>query len=85
MSALVHEPRPSLRVIAFASKNVHHLRTVNIKASNSKTLDPHNAIHEYVQLTPAQMVKGIHETVMDSGGQIKGLPTIYVNGYTAPN
>jgi hypothetical protein len=78
-----HDPRPSIRVLAYNAANVHHLRTVNIVAA--APVDPHHSIKEYLQLTAAQYSNGIHEQVMAAGSTQKGLPTIYINGYTAPN
>lgn len=77
------EPRQSVRIVAFNSKNVQHLRTVNILAA--KPSDPHHSIREFLQLTSANSTVGTHRTLMDSAGTVKGVPTIYVNGYTAPN
>jgi len=77
------DQRKSVRIVAFSSKNVQHLKTVNILAV--KPVDPAHVIKEHVQLTAAQAMVQHHPSLMDSGGSIKGLPTIYINGYSAPN
>lgn len=79
-------PLPSIRILAYAARNVQHLRTVNVLASAPN--DPHHSIKPYIQLTAAQFKTGVHEQVMASGAAdavTKGLPTIYVNGYSAPS
>lgn len=70
----------SVRIIAARADQKGKLRTVNIKTDAKR--DQHKG---HTQLTAAQTQVGIHETVMDSGGQIAGLPTIYVSGYSAPD
>lgn len=74
-------PRKSVRVIAFAAANVHHLKTCNIVTAQQAAV-PYK---EFLQLTAAQAVKGVHPTIMDSGGTVKGLPTVYISGYGGPN
>jgi hypothetical protein len=79
-------PLPSLRVLAYAAKNVQHLRTVNVLAA--APVDPNHSIKPSIQLTAVQYKTGVHEQVMASGAPnavTKGLPTIFINGYTAPN
>ena len=82
-ASTTNDPRPSIRVLAYSAANVHHLRTANIVAA--APADPHHSIKEYLQLTAAQYNPHIHEQVMAAGSTQKGLPTIYINGYTAPN
>lgn len=77
------DQRKSVRVVAFNSKNVQHLKTVNIAAS--KPNDPHHSIKEMLQLTAAQAQVQHHPSLMDSGGTIAGLPTVFINGYAGPN
>lgn len=64
-----------VRVIANASSKL--FPTVNIK-----TADATHTFPTYTQT--ASPVKGIHETVQDSGGQVKGLKTIVIPGYSGP-
>lgn len=77
------DPRKSVRVIALSAtdKNVH--RTVNIVTSVAG--DVHHSIKPHAQVTAAQAVAGITETVMDSGGSKPGLPTIFISGYSGPS
>jgi hypothetical protein len=84
MSTPTDSRRPT-RIIskAQAGRDQNEHETVNIVAT--KPSDPHKAIKEHVQLTAAQTKPGVHETLIDSGGTVKGLRTIYINGYTAPN
>jgi len=77
------DQRKSVRIVAFSSKSVQTLRTVNIVAT--APADPHHSVKEHTQLTAAQTMVGIHPTWMDSGGSVKGLPTVYINGYTGPS
>ena len=74
----------SVRVITLsASDRVH--RPVNIVTSLAG--DQHHAVKTHLQATAAQaaLAPGSQETVQDSGGSIKGLPTIFISGYVAPN
>ena len=77
------DPRPSVRIIAFNSANVSHIKTVNVLAA--KPNDPHHAIKEYLQLTAAQTQVQHHPTLMAAAANTPSLRSIYVNGYTAPN
>lgn len=77
------DPRPSVRIVAFDTRNVNHLKTVNVLAS--MPLDPHHSIKEYLQLTAAQTQVQHHPTFMASPTVDKTKRTIYINGYTAPN
>jgi hypothetical protein len=72
----------SVRVIAKSTSN-HTNKLVNIVTSTVG--DVHHAIKTYLQLTAVQAKVGIHHTFQDSGGSIKGLPTICIVGYTGPN
>lgn len=73
--------RKPVRIIAFNSKN--GLKTVNIVTSVSK--DPDKNVKECLQLTAAQAKVEQHPTWQDSGGSIKNLPTIVIQGYAGPN
>lgn len=69
---------------ATAGRDQSQHETVNVVTSrglDAKTLQ----LKEHVQLTAAQAVPGVHETLIDSGGTVKGLRTILVSGYSAPN
>lgn len=77
--AVTIEPRASVRVIAYASAKAGTFPTVNIVT----TKRPEH--REHLQLTAAQAVVQTHKTVMDSGGGKVGLPTVCIQGYTAPN
>lgn len=78
MSVQVPEPRKSIRVIAASAKDPGQHRTVNIRTAK-KTEHA-----EFLQVTAAQTTRDL-PTVKDSGGSITGLPTIVVQGYSAPN
>lgn len=73
----------SCRVVAFNAKNVQHLKTVNIVTSVA--LDVHHSIPQFLQLTAAQAMTGVHATFMDGSSSPKGLPTIFISGYSGPN
>lgn len=77
------DTRQSVRVIAASAndKNVHE--TVNIIASVGT--DDKKSIKEHVQLTAAQAMVQHHKTVMPTASTVKGLRTIYINGYSGPN
>lgn len=79
------DPRPTKRIIskATAGNDQHQHETVNIVTS--KPSDPHHAVKECVQITAAQAKAGVHEMLIDSAGTVKGLRTIYINGYTTPS
>jgi hypothetical protein len=74
----------SLRVIALNASQKGKLRTVNIISTQAAETDKHRT-KTTTQLTAAQVMIGIHETVMDSGGTVAGLPTIFISGYAGPN
>lgn len=63
----------SIRVLANANNKT--LRTVNIATSGT------NTFKTYTQQTTDNR---LWPTVQDSGGAIKGLPTIIIAGYTGP-
>ena len=73
----------SCRVIAFAAKNVQHMRSVNI--ITSVALDVHHSIKQFLQLTSSQAQVGTHPTFMDGSATPKGLPTIFISGYSGPS
>lgn len=84
MSTITDQRKP-VRIVAFNAQNVQTLKTVNVLAA--APVDPGHEIKECLQLTAAQAT--VQEpTLMAAGGPgstIKGLPTIFINGYTAPN
>lgn len=82
MSTSIDHRKP-VRIVAFAAKNVQHLRTVNIKSVAPS--DPAHSIKEHLQVTAALAQVQHQPTLMDSGGSIAGLPTIFINGYAGPN
>lgn len=69
----------AVRVVSYASANIGRLRTVNIT-----TVQATPKHKEMSQISAAQATRQ-HPTWMDSGGSIKGLPTIYIAGYAGPN
>lgn len=78
--------RPTCRIIAYNAKLTHYLRTVNVSASQQADAKIH--WKEYLQVTAAQASKDKANSVatfMAAASSTKGLPTIYVNGYTAPS
>lgn len=78
--------RPTCRIIAYNAKLVHTLKTVNVSASQQADAKMH--WKEYLQVTAAQASKDKANSVatfMAASGSTKSLPTIYVNGYTAPS
>jgi hypothetical protein len=80
------DARRGARIVAFNAANVQHLKTVNVLSS--APLDPHHSIKEYLQLTAALARVQHNPTFMASGAPgavTKGLPTIYINGYSAPS
>lgn len=82
MSAQNPEVRRTVRVVAFSAAQRGVLRTVNILTA------PKTSAHkEKLQATGAQATANpnVFRTVMDSGGQIAGLPTIVIAGYVGPN
>jgi hypothetical protein len=82
---MAFDPRKSVRIIAFNAQNVHHIKTANISTVQNTGGAANHPHREFLQLTAAQAVKGVHPTIMDSGGTVKGLPTLYVAGYGGPN
>lgn len=74
---LALEPRKSIRVIAASVKDPGQHRTVNIKTAKK------NEHAEFLQVAGNQ--GRTFQTVKDSGAQVVGLPTIVIQGYTAPN
>ncbi len=81
MSTAVDQ-RKSVRIIAYDAKQVQTLKTVNVSTTSPK--DRHQA-KECLQLTAAQAAVQHHPTWMASAAVDAKLPTIYINGYTAPN
>lgn len=84
MSTPTDQRRPA-RVISKASAGADHSEHETVNIVSVKPTDPHHAIKEQVQLTAAQTTAGVQETLIDSGGTVKGLRTIYINGYTGPS
>jgi hypothetical protein len=82
MSTLVDHRKP-VRIVALNVKNVQHLKTVNILASAPAGV--RQSIKECLQLTAAQAQVQHQPTYMDGSASPSGLPTIFINGYTAPN
>lgn len=78
------DTRPSIRVIAANAndRNIHE--TVNVISVAPSTEDK-KSIKEHVQLTAAQAMVQAHKTVMPTASTVKGLRTIYINGYSGPN
>jgi hypothetical protein len=72
-----YQPRKSIRVIAASSRDPGQHRVVNIKTAKR------NEHAEYLQVSGDQ--GRTIPTVKDSGGQFAGLPTIVIQGYSAPN
>jgi hypothetical protein len=79
------DPRPLARIIAYNAKEVHYLRTVNIVTTQA--LDKAMHFKEYLQATAAQAAgkPNLVPTFMAAAASTKGLPTIYINGYSAPS
>ena len=79
------DPRFFCRVIVYNAKEIHYLRTVNIITTQAADKALH--LREYVQVTAAQAAANpnLIPTFMAAGASTKGLPTVYINGYTAPN
>jgi hypothetical protein len=78
--------RPTCRIIAYNAKLTHYLRTVNVSASQQADAKMH--WKEYLQVTAAQASKDKANSIpvfMAAASSTNGLPTIYVNGYTAPS
>jgi hypothetical protein len=79
------DQRSNARIIAYNAKEVHYLRTVNIVTTQALA----KALHfkEYLQATAAQAAAkpNLVPTFMAAASSTKGLPTIYINGYTAPS
>lgn len=67
-----------IRVIA-KNTALRNLATVNIVT----TQGPHTKVHS--QLAGGAQLTGVHSTVMDSAGTVKGLRTICIPGYSAPS
>lgn len=87
MTAQVQSNIKSIRVIAASASDKLH-RTVQIISSASQLAkDVHKVVKQYTQLTSSQAKVGIHETVQDGSAlrNASTFPTIYINGYTAPN
>lgn len=76
------DQRKSVRVIAYNAKNAGVLKTANI--STAAPADKHQS-KEHLQLTAAQATVQAHATLMASPTVDKTLPTVYINGYSAPN
>lgn len=81
----VTDQRRQTRIIskATAARDGAQHETVNIVTTTTGVIKGQHK--EHVQLTSAQTVSGVHETLIDSAGSVKGLRTIFVSGYTAPN
>lgn len=64
----------TVRIVA--NTNLKGLRTVNVASVAPSSAKPH------MQVSVGK--PGSIGTVQDSGGTIKGLPTIFVSGYSGP-
>jgi hypothetical protein len=71
----------NVRVIA--NGNRKNVPTVNITTTPSAA----KTFPKWVQVTGAVALAnpGKFETVQDSGGSFRGIPTVHILGYTAPN
>lgn len=73
------DQRKPVRIIAYAAANAPALKTVNVT-----TVAPvRGLIRECIQLAGDQGRQV--PTLMAAAGVTPNLPTIYINGYTAPN
>lgn len=70
-------PRKSIRVIAASARDAGQHRVVNIRTAKR------NEHAEFLQVAGDQ--GRTIPTVKDSGGTVAGLPTICIQGYSAPN
>lgn len=68
----------SYRVIAL--NTARKLRTVNVTATASVA-----KVNKSVTQVGATAPQGVIETVMDSGGAVRGLPTLHIPGYAGPS
>ena len=77
-------PQKSCRIITYNAANIkQHMRSVNIITSLTAAVK--NTIPQFLQLTSAQAKVGIHPTFMDGSATPKGLPTIFISGYSGPS
>jgi hypothetical protein len=76
---MANDPRKKYRIIA----NVHNpnMKVVNVVAANTGYVA--NGLPVCLQAAGAA-TNNLWATVQASGGDITGLPTIYVSGYSAP-
>lgn len=76
---------PGARIIANSSDKT--FETVNINSVASLPDVMKHTVKRYTQVTAAVAAanKGKFETFKDSGGTVKGLRTIHIPGYAAPN
>lgn len=72
----------SVRVAA--NTNNKQLETVNV-ASTQPPNGPKHKKHQQVTAAQAAAKPHLFETYQDSGGTVKGLRTIHIPGYAAPN
>ena len=68
------------RVIAYNAAMVGTMRTVNVTATQQA--DPRLPFKEVFQV--AALDPNVGPTVMAAASSTKGLPTVYINGYTGP-
>jgi hypothetical protein len=79
---------PSCRVITFSSSDRVHKAVVIISTAANLSKDSANhSIKQYMQLTAAQAMVGIHPTFMDGTSQPNAntFPVIYISGYSSPS
>ena len=77
--AAVFEPRKTVRSIAFSAANAKlHMGTVNVSTTKATA----HEYPEFLQATGDTM--HATRTVMAAAALTKGIPTIYVNGYSGP-
>jgi hypothetical protein len=79
------DQRKQVRIVAQSNKSAGVVKTVNIV-----TVKPSipSEVKECVQVTAANWAlgaRGVIATFMDGSASPKGLPTIFISGYTAPN
>ena len=81
--ATIPNNQRSVRVMAYSAAHAGIWPTVNILNANP-TGAANNSLGTWTQLNATQALTGIHKTVMVGPTGSRGLPTMYIPGFTGP-
>ena len=83
--ATIPNNQRSVRVMAYSAAHAGIWPTVNILANTSDVAAAGpNSLGTWTQLNATQALTGIHKTVMVGPTGSRGLPTMYIPGFTGP-